>query len=150
MSTKQKAWVVAGLAGAALLGAAAAAMAAPTWEKQFIFSFSPSSELGRGMRWVRRPSDKQVFDLYPQSAFEARVSGATTLECLSTIEGRLVDCTVVEELPADQGFADASKAVLEMYRFGPTDRIKAEMVGKRHKIAIIFQTRRNMTREVRP
>ena len=142
-------WVAALAAGASVLGATVS-VAAPTWEKQFIFSFSPSSEFGRGMRWVERPSDKQVFDLYPQKAFAARVSGATTLECTSTVEGKLVDCSVVEELPADEGFASASIAVIWMYRFGPLNRITPEMVGKKVKVAIIFQTRRNSSREVRP
>lgn len=150
MSNKQKAWIAGGLAGALLTAVAAAAVAAPTWEKQFIFSFSPSSEFGRGMRWVERPSDKQVFDLYPKAAFDARLAGATTLECTTTAEGRLVDCAVVEEMPADQGFAAAAQGVIDMYRFGPLNRITPEMVGKKVKLAIIFQTKRNMTREVRP
>lgn len=150
MSNKHKAWPVATLAAGLLFGAAAVAVAAPTWEKQFILSLSPSSEFGRGMRWVERPSDKQVFALYPEAAFAERVSGATTLECTSTIEGRLIDCTVVEEVPEGKGFAAASTAVIEMYRFGPVNRITPAMVDKKVKIAVIFQTRRNMTREVRP
>jgi hypothetical protein len=149
-STGRSAQALAVLLALAGVTAAAPAQAAPTWEKQFILSLTPSKEFGRGIRWIERPPDSAVFALYPEAAFEARVSGATTLECTSTIEGRFSDCSVVEEKPEAQGFAEASTAVLALYRFGPVARIKPEMAGKRVKIAVIWQVHRNTSREVRP
>jgi hypothetical protein len=143
-------FLLAGLFAAAALAWASAASAAPTWEKQFIFSLSPSKEFGRGIRWTERPPDSAVFALYPDAAFRGHVSGATTLECTSTPDGRLADCVTVEEKPEAQGFAEASRAVIALYRFGPPERLTPEMAGRRIKVAVIWQVHRNTSREVRP
>lgn len=135
------------LAAALLAGPAAAA---PTWEMTFTLGMSPSAELGRGIRWTRKPSDPEVFALFPKDAFKARLSGVTLLECVTTAEGKLAGCAVVEEKPEGMGFAQASIAVLAMYEFGPRDRIKPEMVGRKLKAPIVWTTKRNKTREVRP
>ena len=74
---------------------------------------------------------------------------STTVKA-ATAQGGFEDCTVVEEKPEAEGFADATRKVLDLYRFGPTDRITPEMVGKRVKVAVVWSTRRNLTREVRP
>ena len=78
------------------------------------------------------------------------MSGVATLECAATTQGGFEDCTVVEEKPEDAGFAEASRKVLALYQFGPTDKLKPEHIGKRVKVAIVWTTRRNLTREVRP
>ncbi|MBX7247833.1 MAG: hypothetical protein K1X35_02155 [Caulobacteraceae bacterium] len=147
---RSSARALAGLAALGLAAAAAVAEAAPTWEKQFILSLTPSKEFGRGIRWIERPPDSAVFALFPEQAFRDHVSGATTLECTSTLEGRLVDCSILEEKPEGHGFADASKGVMALYRFGPLDRLTPEMAGRRIKIAVIWQVHRNTSREVRP
>jgi len=143
-----KGWIAGGLAGALVLGGAA--VAKPTWEMTFTIGASPSTTLGRGMRWSKRPPDSAIFAHYPQAAFEERLSGVTLLECAATAEGRLADCTVVEEKPEGKGFAQASLAVMELYEFGPRARITPEMVGKKMKVPFIWSVKKNTSREVRP
>lgn len=130
--------------------APAATQAAPTWEKQFVLGLTMSKELGRGIRWTKRPPNSAVFALYPEAAFRDHVSGVSLLECTTTARGTLTDCTVIEEKPEGQGFAQASLAVLALYEFGPLDHLTPEMVGRRVKAPIIWGTKRNSTREVRP
>ena len=126
------------------------AQGAPTWEMTFTLGTTPSKEFGRGVRWTRIPSDSEVFALFPKAAFEERISGVTLLECVATADGRLTDCAVVEEKPEGKGFAQASVAVISLYQFGPRDRITAEMIGRKVKAPIVWTTKRNRTREVRP
>lgn len=145
-SGRQKAALIAALASA--LGGAA--QAAPLWQMDFLISFNPAKEFGRGVRWIKRPPNSQIFALYPTAAFRDHISGVTTLDCAATAEGRFADCSIVEEKPENSGFADASRKALALYQFGPLDRIGSDITGKRVKIAIVWSTRRNLTREVRP
>ncbi len=142
--------LIAALAALGVAGAALAAHAAPLWQMDYLISFNPAKEFGRGIRWIKRPPNSQIFALYPEGAFRDHLSGATTLECAATARGGFEDCTIIEEKPEGAGFAEASRKVLELYQFGPVEKIKPEMVGKRVKVAIVWSTRRNLTREVRP
>ena len=45
---------------------------------------------------------------------------------------------------------DVQRKVLALYQVGPVDKLKPEHAGKRVKIAMVWTTRRNLTREVRP
>ena len=125
-------------------------MAKPTWEMSFTIGASPSTTLGRGMRWTKKPNDSQIFARYPEAAFAERLSGVALLECTATAEGKLADCAVLEEKPAGKGFAQASLAVLDLYEIGPRERITPEMVGKKMKVPFIWGVRKNTSREVRP
>jgi len=139
-----------GVLAFAMAAVGASAQAAPLWQMDYLISFNPAKEFGRGVRWVKRPPTSQIFALYPKDAFRDHVSGVTTLECAATAEGGFADCTVVEEKPENAGFADATRGVLALYQFGPADKITPEIVGKRVKIAVVWSTRRNLTRETRP
>lgn len=142
--------LIAALAAIGVASAGAAAEAAPLWQMDFLISFNPAKAFGRGVRWIKRPPNSQIFAHYPEGAFRDHVSGVATLECAATAQGGFEDCTVVEEKPEDSGFAEASRKVLALYQFGPVDKIKPEIVGKRVKVAIVWSTRRNLTRETRP
>lgn len=144
--------LIGALAGVCALAAltATAVQAAPLWQMDYLISFNPAKEFGRGIRWIKRPASSEIFKLYPEAAFDKHLSGVTTLDCAATAQGGFEDCTVVEEKPEAEGFADATRKVLELYRFGPVERITPEMVGKRVKVAVVWSTRRNLTREVRP
>lgn len=144
----QSPWIAAVGVGALLVGSVA--VAKPTWEMTFTIGASPSTTYGRGMRWSKKPNDSEIFALYPQAAFDERLSGVALLECAATAEGKLVDCSVVEEVPEGKGFAQASLAVLDLYEFGPRHRITPEMVGKRMKVPFIWGVKKNTSREVRP
>ena len=148
-SGRSKAALIAALASA-FAGAGPTVEAAPLWQMDFLISFNPAKEFGRGVRWIKRPPNSQIFAHYPEGAFRDHVSGVATLECAATTQGGFEHCTVVEEKPEDAGFADASRKVLALYQFGPVDKLKPEHAGKRVKVAIVWTTRRNLTREVRP
>ena len=138
------------IAGLAIAAVGLPVEASPLWQMDFLISFNPAKEVGRGVRWIRRPANSQIFALYPEAAFRDHLSGVATLECAATGLGGFEDCTVVEEKPEDAGFAVASRKVLALYQFGPVDKLKLEHAGKRVKVAIVWTTRRNLTREVRP
>lgn len=143
-------WIVGGCAAALVLGSAAVSVAKPVWEMTFTIGASPSTTLGRGMRWSTKPSNSEIFAHYPEAAFAERASGAVLLECAATAEGRLADCTVVEEAPEGKGFAQASLAVVDLYAFGPRERITPEMVGKKMKVPFLWGVKKNSSRETRP
>jgi len=145
-----KGWIACGLAVALALGGAAAALAKPVWEMTFTIGASPSTTFGRGMRWTVKPNDSEIFAHYPEAAFEERLSGVALLECAATAEGKLTDCTVVEEVPEGKGFAAASMAVIDLYAIGPRDRITPDMVGRKMKVPFIWGVKKNSSREVRP
>jgi hypothetical protein len=138
------------LGAGVLLAAVAVSHAAPTWEKTFTIGTSPASILARGIRWVKKPNDSDIFARFPEAAFRERLSGVTLLECTATATGKLADCAIVEEVPEGKGFAAASIAVMDLYEFGPRDRITPEIVGRKVRVPIIWTTKRNSTREVRP
>lgn len=145
-----KGWIAGALAGVLVLAGTAAAVAKPTWEMTFTIGASPSTTLGRGMRWSKKPATSEIFAHYPQAAFDERLSGVALLECAATAEGKLADCTVVEEEPAGKGFAAASLAVIDLYEIGPRNRITPDMVGKKMKVPFLWGVKKNTSREVRP
>lgn len=116
----------------------------------FTLGTSPSSQLGPGVRWTRRPSDSEIFARFPRQAYEERLSGVTLLECTATAEGAFSDCSIVEEKPEGKGFAQASIDVMSLYRFGPSQRLTGDRIGKRVRLPIIWTTKRNRDRVVRP
>lgn len=150
ISQQPRGWIVVALAGALVLSGAAVSWAKPAWEMTFTIGASPSTTFGPGMRWTKKPNTSAIFAHFPTVAWEERVSGVTLLECAATAEGKLTDCTVVEEKPEGKGFAQASLAVLELYAFGPSNRITPEMVGKKMKVPFIWGVKKNTSREVRP
>ena len=56
---------------------------------------------------------------FPDRALRNSVQGHTTLRCLVTSKGQLVNCVVVSEDPADQGFGAAALQTAKLFRMKP-------------------------------
>lgn len=61
-----------------------------------------------GPRWLERPSNAYLAQLFPRDALMQGISGRVVLSCGANLDGRLTDCQVQEETTAGFGFADAA------------------------------------------
>jgi TonB family protein len=66
--------------------------------------------------WVRKASDEDIAQYYPDRAQRLGVSGKATISCTATGSGALEGCRVVSEDPADQGFGTAALKMSRLYR----------------------------------
>lgn len=65
--------------------------------------------------WSRQPAPQ-----FPAEALRNGVSeGRVTLRCITTASGVLIDCEVIDETPAGQGFAAAALASVDRARLAP-------------------------------
>ncbi len=58
--------------------------------------------------WDRKPSGDQIARYYPDEAVDNSVSGRAAIKCQVTLDGRLINCSVVSESPAGMGFGEAA------------------------------------------
>lgn len=56
---------------------------------------------------------------YPDRAQRNNVEGSTSLKCLVTSKGQLVNCEVLSETPSDMGFGAASQQMAKIFRLKP-------------------------------
>ena len=77
------------------------ALATATWAKD-----------GAAPGWAVRATADEIRAAFPKAAWDRKITGSATLDCLATPTGQLSDCAVAEETPAGQGFGDAARAPL--------------------------------------
>lgn len=136
-------------AAAAILAAPAANAASSSWSKLFTVDARVFTPLGKGLRWTKWPPDSEIFASYPEQAYREHLHGSAIVECVTTAEGALKDCTIVEEAPEGKGFGAATLAVVSRFEFGPKERLTPELAGKKLRVPAAWQTRRvQMSREV--
>lgn len=58
--------------------------------------------------WVALPSPDDLAAAYPASARAKGVAGGAVLDCAVTDVGRLAECRVTREWPANEGFGEAA------------------------------------------
>ena len=85
---------------------------------------SPSATMTSGRatvitnpQWARppRPTERD----FPQNAFEAKISGTATIECVVNTSGRPEDCRVISETPEDMGFGEAAIRIVQRGQLSP-------------------------------
>lgn len=69
--------------------------------------------------WRTLPDSWIIGRYYPAAAAMQRVDGDVTLSCAVTVEGRLEDCIVLTERPANSGFGPAAVALTSELRVNP-------------------------------
>jgi len=69
--------------------------------------------------WVQLPTGADFIAAFPKAAIEQRASGEAVIECRVAAEGRLGDCAVLSETPAQYGFGEATLALAEHFRMAP-------------------------------
>ena len=100
-------WVVAASLGALwMIGDPAARAATPVIT-------NPDWIKGQG------PTLPDMMTVYPEQARRKGLSGMAKVKCIVTVEGKLDQCVVLEETPADGGFGQAALSLLSYCRMHP-------------------------------
>lgn len=85
--------------------------------------------------WLERP--RNLARHYPARTLERGVEGVVTLDCLVTVEGRLV-CAVASETPSGWGFAQAALRIAAEHRMIPATRSGIPVEG-RYRMRVPFR-----------
>ncbi len=88
--------------------------------------------------WVVKPVGADIADVYPPEAVKAGLGGAATIGCAVSLEGRLVDCKVLDEAPAQAGFGEAALKLSERFQMKPMTRDGHPVSGGKIRIPFRF------------
>jgi outer membrane biosynthesis protein TonB len=95
--------------------------------------------------WVTTINAEKVLAVYPAKAAEAGVrSGRGVADCLVAPDGKLTDCRVAREKPADMGFGASAVAIAQLMQMNTWSLKGRPVVGARIKLPIDF----NLSEEV--
>jgi len=95
----------------------------------------PASQVLTAVLWLERPDAQDFERHYPRRAYNDRISGRATLDCIVAADGRL-NCTVASEEPLDQGFGVASVELSRYFRMAPVTRDGHPTEGGRARVPI--------------
>ena len=87
--------------------------------------------------WESTPTAEDVSRLYPPQT--GRVEGRVRLSCLVASDGRLSECTVAAESPAQAGFGEAALKMAPLFKMKPQTRDGQPVGGAKVNIPIIFR-----------
>jgi TonB family protein len=122
------------LLGALLVGTLGLAAAGAVWAAN-----APEPTV-RLPVWTQRPGGEDMARYYPQAAHEAGVTAArVTVDCAITAEGRLENCLVRQEDPAQYGFGEATIKLARHFQMAPEDRDGKPTAGGVIRLPIVFQ-----------
>jgi TonB family protein len=88
--------------------------------------------------WAIKPTGADIVEFYPPEAVKAGVDGAATIGCTVSPEGRLADCKVLDEAPAQAGFGAAALKLSERFQMKPMTRDGQPVSGGKIRIPIRF------------
>src|SRR5450432_400814 len=88
--------------------------------------------------WLRRPTGEEFASLYPKAAVDQRIEGRATMQCKVDAEGALIDCALLTEDPAGEGFGPAALAMSSLFRMRPMTRDGQPVSGGIVRIPIRF------------
>lgn len=122
------------LLGALLIGTLGLAAAGAVWAANV-----PEPTV-RNPVWVQRPGGDDMTRYYPEAAHAAGVTAARVMiDCSITGEGRLENCQVRREDPAEYGFGEATLKLARHFQMAPEDRDGKPTTGGVVRIPIVFQ-----------
>jgi len=98
-----------------LLGLAISAVSGPCWAVETARAVKPSE-------WRARPTGDMASRYYPDRAQRMEVGGRAVVDCRVTPEGKLEDCKVLSESPAEYGFGDAALRLTRFMELAPPSR----------------------------
>ncbi|HLZ75178.1 TonB family protein [Phenylobacterium sp.] len=89
--------------------------------------------------WAAKPDGRDVVAVYPKPALMAHVEGSVTIGCEVGVEGRLHECKVLKEDPAEQGFGEAALKLSAFFRMLPMTKDGHPVAGGVIRIPVRFQ-----------
>lgn len=78
-----------------------------------------AAEQVRSPDWLRRPSSDDLMVVWPREAWRKGQGGKAVISCVTTVQGLLRACEVVEEKPAGAGFGGAALALSRQFVMKP-------------------------------
>lgn len=105
---------------------------------------NPASIEGRALTvkdptWITTVNPEKVLSVYPAKAAETGVtSGRGVADCLIAPDGKLTDCKVAREKPADMGFGASAVAIAGLMQMNPWSEKGRPVAGARIKLPIDF------------
>jgi TonB family protein len=97
-------------------------------------------------RWIRLPDAEALFTAYPKEALRGGVGGKVRLSCFLGHDGKVRDCGVKEEIPADKGFAAAALSLAAGFELAPPIRGGQPVSDARVTIPVVFKPPANLAR----
>jgi TonB family protein len=89
--------------------------------------------------WAAKPAGSDIVPVYPKPALLAHIEGRATISCTVGVEGRLHECQVLTEDPAEQGFGDAALKLSVFFRMLPMTKDGHPVAGGVIRIPVRFQ-----------
>lgn len=97
--------------------------------------------------WITMVKPEAVLAVYPAQAAEAGVkSGRGVADCLVAPDGKLTDCKVAREKPANLGFGASAVAIAPLMQMNPWTDKGRPVAGARIKLPIDFNLADEATR----
>ena len=88
--------------------------------------------------WARTPDAARLLDAYPAKALQAGAGGQAVLDCVLQLDGKVRDCKVKREEPADLGFGAAALALASEFELKPGLRDGQPIADARLSIPVRF------------
>ncbi|MGR4865342.1 TonB family protein [Caulobacter sp. LARHSG274] len=84
------------------------------------------------------PKAKDIAAAFPKTAFEKKITGEVSLECVADLQGRLTGCKIAEETPGGYGFGEAALLLTAKDRVKTKDGAGSSIVGRPFKRDFTF------------
>src|SRR5687768_6650024 len=73
----------------------------------------------RSADWLKKPTERDLYGVWPSKALDRGLGGKATIECVVTLQGTLRACKVLSEEPAGAGFGAAALALSPQFLMRP-------------------------------
>jgi TonB family protein len=87
-------------------------------------------------QWLAQPSQDDLDAIYAGEELKPGPSGAVTLECAATAEGRLTNCHVSSETPKGKDYGKVAQLASLFFRVQATDPEGAAVAGRRVRLSL--------------
>ena len=89
--------------------------------------------------WIRTPTARQIEFAYPAAAKHAGAPvGVGTIACEIAKDGKLENCQVYKESPADLGFGEAALKLAKYFQMAPLSPTGKPVAGGTITVPIVF------------